>query len=573
MQNPDPNNPAAQAQVQQPQAPPQPMVIDQAALTAILASITQAQQRPAHPTPPTPRCGGVNTVGAWTGGGSRSDATSPRTNLCLRALKMEPYKAFPQLTIIEKECRSGLKSTTSPLFCLSNEPDAKHIITVINNLEDFLTTHGMESVFQITDGVTKLDMLKRPALLKKTVIDQWVKTLTIHGVYSQGENSTRLPVCEYDRTNLEWSYDAVLNSCSDALVLDLKRNLKDDQATGPALLYAILQICYRQAESKVESVLKQIEKLNLRDFPGQNVTSYKQKLDEYLTELEMNLPNDEKVPGLRNKSLKGLTQCTFDFFRNRVLEKLITGESASVNDIKDIVKELDILYLTLIEQDNYPPGSKTISEDTKVLALQAEMKFLKTEMTKLHQDRTASSTKGTSTGGPGPSILRNSDKTVQFKSDQGGASVSSNKPSQRTPKPNGLSEAVNAQLTTLIKEKLQTMPKFDEIPADASYTIEIDGATVATFCNKCHRFTRGTSQHTTQEHKGPSMRAKGYMTALNSGSTDSASLSTATLAPIQAPTSSYAFYSAPAPAAASDDVPFDPVLLATLGSLSLYPKE
>ena len=151
--------------------------------------------------------------------------------------------------------------------------------------------------------------------------------------------------------------------------------------------------------------------------------------------------------------------------------------------------------------------------------------------------------------------------------------MSSNKPSQRTPKPNGLSEVVNAQLTTLIKEKLQTMPKFDEIPADASYTIKIDGATVATFCNKCHRFTRGTSQHTTQEHKGPSMRAKGYMTALNSGSTDSASLSTATLAPIQAPTSSYAFYSAPAPAAASDDVPFDPVLLATLGSLSLYPKE
>jgi hypothetical protein len=391
----------------------------------------------------------------------------------------------------------------------------------------------------------------------------------------------RLPVCPYDRTNLEWSYDAVLNSCSDALVLDLKRNLKVDQATGPAILFAIFQICYRQAESKVESVLKQIEKLNLREFPGQNVTSYKQKLDELLSELDMNLPMDEKVPGLRNKALKGLSQCTFDFFRNHVLQQLIKPGSATINDVKDAVKELDILYLTLMEQDNYPPGVKAIPEDAKVLALQAEMKYLKTEMTKLHQDRSASSTKGTS---PGPSILRNSDKTVQFKSDQDDTTANSSKPSPRTPKPNGLSDAVNAQLTSLIKEKLLTMPKFSEIPPDAIYTIEIDNKTVSTFCNKCHRFTRGTSQHTTQEHKGPSMRAKGYMTALNSSSSatgDSdtgSSMAMAALAPIQAPTSSYALYAPsshgiPTGDVPTSDLPFDPVLLATLGSLNLYPKE
>jgi hypothetical protein len=550
---------------------PAPMVIDQAALMQILATIQQAQQRPVHQVPDAPRCGGVSSMGAWTGGGARSDPTSPRTNFCLRALQMEPSKAFAQLTLIEKECRSGLKSKTGPLFCLNTEPDAKHVITVINNLDDFLTTHGMESVFRITDGNTTTDMLKRPAILTKDFVDVWIKNLTVDGVFSNGVTSNRLPLCPYDRTNLEWSYDAVLNSCSDALVLDLKRNLKDDQATGPALLFAVLQICYRQAESKVESVLKLIEKLNLRDFPGQNVTSYKQKLDELLSELEMNLPNNAKVPGLRNKALKGLSLCTFEYFSNRVLDKLIIGESATVSDIKDTVKELDILYLTLMEQGNYPPGLKAIPEDAKVLALQAEMKYLKTEMTKLHQDRSASSTKGST---PGPSILRNSDKTVQFKSDQEGASVSSNQPSQRTPKPNGLSEEVNARLTQLIKEKLPTMPKFDAIPADAMYTIDIDGKTVATFCNKCHRFTRGTSQHTTQEHKGPNMRAKGYMCVLNSGTTPSPdaspSLNQAALTPIHAPTTSYAFYSANQ---APTEPAIDPVLLATLSGLNLYPKE
>jgi hypothetical protein len=94
---------------------------------------------------------------------------------------------------------------------------------------------------------------------------------------------------------LEWSYNDV--------VLDLKCNLKVDQATGPVILFAIFQICYRQAESKVESILKLIEKLNLCEFPGQNVTSYKQKLDELLSELEMNIPKGEMVPGLRNKAL------------------------------------------------------------------------------------------------------------------------------------------------------------------------------------------------------------------------------------------------------------------------------
>jgi hypothetical protein len=80
------------------------------------------------------------------------------------------------------------------------------------------------------------------------------------------------------------------------------------------------------------------------------------------------------------------------------------------------------------------------------------------------------------------------------------------------------------------------------------------------------------------------MRAKGYMTALNSSSSatgDSdtgSSMAMAALAPIQAPTSSYAFYapnsSNEVPAGdVSSDLPFDPVLLATLGSLSLYPKE
>jgi hypothetical protein len=79
-------------------------------------------------------------------------------------------------------------------------------------------------------------------------------------------------------------------------------------------------VVYRRAESKVENIIKQIEALNIRDFAGQNVTLYKQKCDQLLEELEVNLPVGQSVPTLRTKALKGLTHSTFPFFQGKVFE-------------------------------------------------------------------------------------------------------------------------------------------------------------------------------------------------------------------------------------------------------------
>jgi hypothetical protein len=62
MSSPNPTSPVPQAA--------QPLVIDQAALMQIITTIQQAQQKQTHPTPAKPRVGGVNTMGAWTGGGA-----------------------------------------------------------------------------------------------------------------------------------------------------------------------------------------------------------------------------------------------------------------------------------------------------------------------------------------------------------------------------------------------------------------------------------------------------------------------------------------------------------------------
>jgi hypothetical protein len=49
------------------------------------------------------------------------------------------------------------------------------------------------------------------------------------------------------------------------------------------------------------SLIKQIEALNIRDFAGQNVTLYKQKCDQLLEELKMNLPVVQSVPRLLSR--------------------------------------------------------------------------------------------------------------------------------------------------------------------------------------------------------------------------------------------------------------------------------
>ena len=128
---------------------------------------------------------------------------------------MDESKNYAQVSAIEEKCWLGLKSMGSPYFCLETESDAKHVVTAILNLQVFLETHGLEPVFEIikSDG-TKVSMLAQPAMLDASLMKEWMQALRQDGV-PDGKGGT-LPLCSYDKTNLEWSYDAIMNSCSPA---------------------------------------------------------------------------------------------------------------------------------------------------------------------------------------------------------------------------------------------------------------------------------------------------------------------------------------------------------------------
>ena len=166
-----------------------------------------------------------------------------------------------------------------------------------------------------------------------------------------------------------------------------------------------------------------------------------------------------------------------------------------------------------METDCYPPGRQTSTEEPKVKALQAEVKDIKSEMAKLTQDRSATSTRNnknnsnsknnsrndssnSAQSSPGPSILKNKDasKTVRFSDTSNSAS----------PAPSPVNEA--------IKKKVEALGGVKNIKSDAVHTVELNGKVVAKWCHKCRRFTKGEKIHATSEHvKKPKSEGSGLM--------------------------------------------------------------
>ena len=109
-------------------------------------------------------------------------------------------------------------------------------------------------------------MLKHPGLLTQTLVDSWVEDLKTDGV-NDGHGG-RLPLCPHDRTNMDWSCDAVVKSCFPSLAKEVKKELTFQQCNGPQALLAIYHLVYRRNDAKVESILKRLEKQNIRSYPG-----------------------------------------------------------------------------------------------------------------------------------------------------------------------------------------------------------------------------------------------------------------------------------------------------------------
>jgi len=134
--------------------------------------------------------------------------------------------------------------------------------------------HGMEGVFHVVaaDG-TITYMLQEPGRCTSSAIDLWCVDLLTTGVIQAPPTATctggmlgtptcHLP-CKYDRINMLWSGEALLNSCTDALKQDLKLTVDPDNHFDPKLLMSVFTKIYHPSQSKIESLKEKLKKLSV----------------------------------------------------------------------------------------------------------------------------------------------------------------------------------------------------------------------------------------------------------------------------------------------------------------------
>ena len=491
-----------------------------------------------------PRVGGLDRQGVWTGYGRNDSGMEPMSYYCYRRFVYDDLKSMQYQASIEEQCKAGLRATNTVLFCRDTEPNAGKGAQVLQELDQYLMKYGMEAVFRIHIGKEVIDMLKFPGLVNRPLVETWVDRLLTKGVTDALTGATHA-VCPYDKLNLQLSAEAILNSCSETLRQDLIATIPASEMYGPLVLQKVLSIVYRAELAKLRDLQSQLESLNITKFDGENVSSFKLTAQALVREIEMTSPSPNPIPDLGIKALSGLTYSTCPVFHQWVANEMyaLHEDSDSAKKASVALQKLDeaeAKYLAFKQMNMYPAAKKPTSEDNRYKAMMGKVSYLEKEMTKLSQDRSASSSKGNSNrsrrqqdgncficGEPGhyaKDCSKNSNNQSTSQGGSGSNSQSNNGRSRRNRRgdnrrggrgsggnSNGnssssggaLSDEVFQQLKAKIKERMKTMPSNASIPDDAKHTIEIDGKVLAKYCRHCKRFTKGNKAHFTTEHTSP----------------------------------------------------------------------
>jgi len=115
-----------------------------------------------------------------------------------------------------------------------------------------------------------------------------------------------------------WSGEAILNLCTDALKQDLKLTVNPDNRFKPKLLVSVFTKIHRPSQSKMASLKEKLEKLSIRDCPGENVTPFVQDATKLVREIKMNFMANSAIPDLATAALSGLTLLSDELLLQRV---------------------------------------------------------------------------------------------------------------------------------------------------------------------------------------------------------------------------------------------------------------
>jgi uncharacterized OB-fold protein len=450
--------------------------------------------------------------------GASGSGLRPYSKYCMREFKTDPIKNHQHMHPIEDKCKQGLRDSPELHFSLSHEPNANSVVTSIRAFEKFINNCGMDGVFTITDHhLETINFLQQPGLVNQQNIDDWIDSILLQGVWHKDSTGTisRHPVCQHDLTNMDWSAEAVLNSCTPALRYDLENKVDIQFHNGPKLMMTLLTMLYRPSLSKLEELRDQLKGLDIRKYPGENITLFCHDASKLVCEIRMNFMKHSTVDDLTTVALTGLHGCSEELIRIKVrtisMDNDVNGFEGSVGNKKadalEVLQQMEDMYRVLVNLKAYAPAQQ-IDKKSTVTAYQAS-----TDSGHLVQDRTASGT-GRSHARPqgvcwdcgskdhfrGDPKCTKTPVVATSTSPAAATSVGSSLP--LTPPRHGLDDATAAKATELATAKLLTMPPRENITDEAEYSIAVEGKIVAKYCCHCGRFVKGGRQHYTKDHTG-----------------------------------------------------------------------
>jgi len=141
----------------------------------------------------------------------------------------------------------------------------------------------------------------------------------------------------------------------------------------------LLTKLYRPSQSKIESLRDKLKSLDIRNYPGENVTTFVQDASKLVREIRMNFTSNSNVPDLTTTALSGLTLSSDDFLLAQVRTLRINSDvngfggilgSFQAKDPIAALQTINDLYRVLISQSDYGPARQI---DIKHKALQAKV--------------------------------------------------------------------------------------------------------------------------------------------------------------------------------------------------------
>ncbi len=330
-----------------------------------------------------PRVGGTNLVGSWSGYGVNQQMRTPKTNLCVRELRGDPVKTFALRTSIQTQVQGGLNGKGLTSFCLQSEPNAGKGMTSLRHLFKLVPDFGLDGIFKIIqDDGSEINMLRTPGFVTSVLINRWQQDLTQDGVFVGDGIGGRHPVCPMDIENLEWSGNTLLNSCTELLSIYLQEALiaQGLDLNGLQVFLQIMNTCYRPSSAPVKKAQAALEAMDLKQFPGENVTLFVQQATLHLAEIKMNIQMVNQCPDLAQSALLGLTKGSDVYFQMEAKNKRksarvdLSSLKASPVQVEKLLDEMEVEYLQLMDTHDYAPGEQKPAAGTpSMMGLMAAM--------------------------------------------------------------------------------------------------------------------------------------------------------------------------------------------------------